>query len=294
MGVLVGAVSVSLLVGCGAPAGDGELVDDWAAVVAPKAFVPPPGACFDSSTTAADSIGVIGAAPVPCDRPHAFETYHVGQFPAEVAARNEPPRHGSPEYLQAFADCTRASAGYLGEDWINGRLYVLLTPATGGQWQLGARHFRCDLAEVRGFRNEVVKRTASLRDGLRGERSAASRCFEEVPATGTTFADINPADCAQPHHLEYAGAFDWPGEELPKPGKARDDIAFPKCRALVAGLLGVPVQSLIKVAWTYWVVGGREWDRGDRRIRCYAAGPDDKRLVGSVRGIGGATPRTAG
>jgi len=284
---------VLLLAGCGAPAGDGKLLDDWAPLAPAKAVMPPIGACYSAKTPQAYDITAIALPRVPCEQPHTVETYHVADYPAETAARSSPPAPGAPEARAAFAGCETAARGYLGDDWYLGRLYLVVTMATAPQWESGTRQFRCDLVEVAGPGGTVVQRTGSLRDALRGDRPIASRCYNEVASSGVAGDELSRVDCASPHDLEFTGVVEGTGDTAPIDDRALRSVAEPGCRAVLAKHLGVSGQSRLKLGWSWWGVRDADWRRGDRKIFCYAREPDDRKLVGSVRGIGEAQPRTA-
>jgi hypothetical protein len=287
---LLGAAAA--LSGCGAGGGDGDLFDDWKPVADAKPAVPPTGACYETSTTQAYRIVVTGMTRAACDQQHTVETFHVGQLPDDIAAASVPPAAGSTEYQRAFAECEKAAKEFLGDEWFNGRLHLVYTLPLTYQWEAGARHYRCDLVETKSQAGEVVKRTGSLRDGLSGSRPVANTCFLFVDEKQDVVGDLAAIDCAQAHDAEYVGTFEpGGGASPPAEGKAQEDVGFPGCRNAVVNYLGAT--GALKVGYMYWGFDPEDWKRGDKRVRCYATGPDGKKLKGSVKGIGDKSPLTS-
>ncbi len=257
-----------------------------------KPAVPPTGVCYETSTTQAYRIVVGGSPKAACEQSHTLETYHVGELPGDVAAASSPPSAGTPEYQQGFAECEKAAKTFLGDDWFNGRLHLVYTLPLSYQWAAGARHYRCDLVETKSQAGEVVKRTGSLRNGLSGSRPVANTCFMFIDETDDEVGDLSAIDCGQPHDAEYVGTFDpGGGADPPAEGKPQEDVGFPGCRTAVAKYLGATGD--LKVGYMYWGFDPEDWKRGDKRVRCYATAPDDKKLKGSVKGIGNRSPLTA-
>jgi hypothetical protein len=155
------------------------------------------------------------------------------------------------------------------------------------QWEGGSRWFRCLLFEVFPVRDDVVKRTTSLRDALRGEAPLAQRCIDVVGMTDAGWSDLKVADCAGPHDGEYAGAIKIPGAVAPT--DAQRDGVMDQCWNVVARYLGGTVGG-IRVGTLAWAPGDEHWKYGDRRVRCYAW--SDRKIKGSVKGIGNKEPPT--
>src|SRR6185436_20542156 len=84
--LIVTVALVATLGGCAPAGGDGDVVDDWGALPSAAPIVPPSGVCYASSLTNANRIDAAASDRLPCDQQHAVETYHVGQFPPNVAA----------------------------------------------------------------------------------------------------------------------------------------------------------------------------------------------------------------
>jgi hypothetical protein len=278
---------IATLGGCAASAGDRDIVDDWGALPSAAPKIPPSGACYASSFTDAGQIEAAASDPIPCTQSHAIETFHVGQFPAELTAV---PALGKPEYVSAFEECSTKSKEFLGNDWYSGRLYLEVAVPQTRQWEGGGRWFRCDLIEVQNLYTQgIVKRDSSLAGALRGDAGIAQRCGNMVGRTANNgWDDLTPVDCAQPHDAEYAGSFK--AESATEPTKEQWNTIYDGCWNVVAAYLGGS-RDKIQVGYLAWSTAQEDWQKGDHWVRCYAWG-DDRKMVGSVKGIGNATPRS--
>jgi hypothetical protein len=279
---------VATLGGCAVTAGDGDIVDDWPVLASAAPIVPPSGVCYASSLGIASRINARDSDPHACTDPHIVETFHVGQFPTEATL---PPEPGTPDYLQAFAECERKAKDFLGGDWYNGRLFLGVTVPATRQWEGGGRWYRCELIETRFLYSDATeKRESSLAGSLGGAAPVAQRCANILGMKADGYwDDLGVVDCAQPHDAEYAGSFRMPGNILPT--EKQWDAIFDDCWDVVARYLG-GTKSGIRVGYLAWSVTEDSWKRGDRYVRCYAADADRK-IVGSVKGIGNAVPRRA-
>jgi Septum formation len=279
---------VATLGGCAVTAGDGNVVDDWAAMASAAPVVPPSGVCYASSVGFASRINALNSDRHVCTDPHIVETFHVGQFPAEVTL---PPEPGTPDYLWTFEECERKAKDFLGGDWYNGRLFLGVTVPASRQWEGGGRWYRCELIETKYlYSDETAKRESSLAGTLSAAAPVAQRCANIIGEKPDGYwDDLGVADCAQPHDAEYAGSFRIPGPI--QPTTKQMDAVFDDCWDVIARYLG-GTKSGIRVGYLAWGVAEDGWKRGDRYVRCYAADADRK-IVGSVKGIGNAAPRRA-
>jgi hypothetical protein len=278
---------IATLGGCATAAGDRNIIDDWAAMPSAAAKVPPAGVCYTSSFTNANDIDVSSSSPIPCTQSHAAETFHVGQFPAEVTAL---PALGKPDYVRAFEECEAKAKEYLGNEWYSGRIYLDITVPLTRQWEGGGRWFRCELIEIQSmYVDTIVKREGALAGALRGDAPLALRCGNIVGKTPDNgWEDMTPVDCAQPHDAEYAGSFK--AQSAEEPTKEQWNTIYDGCWNVVAAFLGGS-RDKIQVGYLVWSSIEEDWQKGDHWVRCYAWG-DSRKLVGSVKGIGNATPRS--
>jgi hypothetical protein len=284
---IVVAALVATLGGCASKAGDGNVVDDWSAMASAGPVVPPSGACYPSTQTIAGSIDPTFSDPVACTESHVVETFHVGQFPAGVTAV---PAQGTQDYWRVFEECETKAREFLGGDWYSGRLFLAVTVPQGRQWEGGARWYRCELIERKFLAGDtVVQRTATLAGSL-PSGDVAQRCGNVTAwQPEGTWDDMTPVDCAQAHDAEYVGVFKIPGVEAPT-DKQLDDI-YDNCFDVIARYTG-GTRSGVQVGNLVWGGFEDDWKRGDHWVRCYAWAGENKKMVGSVKGIGNAAPRS--
>ncbi|MGC4893502.1 septum formation family protein [Micromonospora sp. DT31] len=279
---LAGAAAV-LLTGCVQVHRDeGDLVDDWAALPAPRLFVPAADACLPRLT------GVVPAATyetVDCAGSHLAETVHVGTFtgPVALGARPEP---GSPALRDARVECDKRTREMIGGDWHAARLTltIALPPATA--WAAGARWFRCDLAETDSIDNtRPVNRVGSLRGALVGDSTLLHRCFDPK-LIGKNLNYMAPVLCTEPHRAEFVGVYterdmSWVEFTEGASGTHR------RCMTLIAAFADVPDNAELpyRAGSIFYPPSRREWEEGDRGVRCFLWS-DDRKLTRSVRGAG--------
>ncbi|MFI5836939.1 septum formation family protein [Micromonospora sp. NPDC051300] len=261
---------------------DGDLVDDWAALPAPRLFVPATDACLPRLTA------VVQAATyetVDCARSHLAEAVHVGTFtgPAALGARPEP---GSPELRTARAECDQRAREMIGGDWHAARLTlnIALPPATA--WLSGARWFRCDLAETDSIDNtRPVNRVGSLRGALVGDNPLVHRCFDPK-LIGANLNYMAPVLCTEPHRAEFVGVYaeaDMSWAQFARAAPA----AHRRCMRLIAAFANVPDNAELpyRAGSIFYPPSQREWEEGDRGVRCFLWS-DDRKLTRSMRGAG--------
>jgi hypothetical protein len=257
------AVLLSLLAGCGLPAGvDGDLTDGWVMPSAPVQFRPVDGKCFDTvpTNTAAQLY-----EPLDCTQRHVSETFHVGDLTGRAAAvKTNDGDHLLP-LRTANAECRKRADRFTGAPWRTGRLLVMAYVPSIDGWKGGARWFRCDLAEMSWTRKgtDTVERTGSLRGSLAGRAPLKLRCFD---GSGGPLGSVS---CSKPHDMEFAGLWTAPGEDREKvTGKA----AMGKgCYSVIARFTGVPDDNMIKyrVGWVSILPEKYLWEAGDRQVQCF-------------------------
>ena len=211
---IVAIVLTVALGGCAATAGDGNLVDDWGGMASAVPKVPPSGVCYEAFDVNARRVGALFKDSIPCTSSHVVETFHVGEFPAEVT---EVPQRGTADYWRAFEACEGKARDFLGDDWYNGRLFLYITVPLSRQWEGGGRWYRCELIETKSmYGDQVVKREARspARCGAR-RRWPSGAATSSVGQPDVGWEDMTPVDCARPHDTEYAGVFKVQGVDLP-------------------------------------------------------------------------------
>ncbi|NES30471.1 hypothetical protein GCE86_05225 [Micromonospora terminaliae] len=281
---LAGTATVALT-GCVPPhRADGDLTDDWAALPAPRLFVPATDACLPRLTA------VVQAATyetVDCAGSHLAESVHVGTFtgPAAQGARPEP---GSPALRTARAECDQRAREVIGGDWHTARLTlnIALPPVTA--WVAGARWFRCDLAETDSIDNtRPINRAGSLRGAMVGDSPLVHRCFDPK-LIGENLNYMAPVLCTEPHRAEFVGVFEERDMSWADFTRAAPQV-HRRCMALIAAFAAVPNNADLpyRAGSIFYPPSQREWEEGDRGVRCFLWS-DDRRLTRSVRGAGPA------
>jgi hypothetical protein len=249
--------------------------------------VPASGVCYISSYSDASKVDVTLTPPKPCSEYHAVETYYVGQFPAEVAL----PLPGTPDYAKAYDECEHKAKDFLGDEWFNGRLYLTLTVPLIRQWEGGGRWYRCELIETKTMYDPVVTtRNGSLAGSMTGAAPLAQHCAKVIDndTKDDSWDDLEAVDCATPHEAEFAGAFKAAG--IDEPTDKQREALYDNCWAVVAAFLH-GTKNGIRVGYLVWTTAGAAWKRGDHWVRCYVWAGENKKIVGSVKGIGNAEPK---
>jgi len=292
---LVPMVALTLLAGCGAPAGtDGDLTDDWPMLAAAKIPSPPVGACYTTTVDyfEPDKVTLFSFKPVDsCDTAHASETFYVGQLTGAAASASTPPKGA--DLKDGWATCNTEAQKFLGGDFHDGRLALQVLVPSSTQWTAGARYLRCDLSEVVSDGGKPVNRTGTLKNALTGDKAIAITCAMEVYDTdGTSWLDYTATPCTSTHNIEYVGTYTAAGVAFPKTAEGRKSAMDAGCNALGAKYLNMTTAQLAahkQVGIGYWTVGEENWNRGDRSSRCYAMLFDKKTINRSLKGMGPTT-----
>ena len=271
--VAVGGAAALILAGCGKPAGvDGDLLDDWAALPSPTSFTPPSGTCYAADF--ADTAYLSAFDPVDCSENHRVETVHVGKFEGKAASRSSPPRPGSAEFRQAYAECDAKTEEYVGGAWRTARLWMGVALPSEQAWAGGARWFRCDVTEVTNVEDngDTATRSASLRDALK-EASSPLRlgCYTVKLGRDNAIDTMTPTDCRKPHNAEFAGV--WTADaDVSYPRRDADwDRFHTSCRRVIARYVGLPDDgNLVYRTGVISLPGASsDWEAGNRGVRCY-------------------------
>lgn len=288
---VVGLVVVSAvaLAGCSKPAGtDGNLVDDWPALGEPKLFIPTANVCYQSKP--ADNWNSTATDSVACTASHIVETVFVGTFTGDAANRTTPPPTGGPEQRAAYTTCGQKVNDFLGADWHTGLAMVNLVEPDDAAWKGGARWFRCDVMNTAGYSHNGQEVSWSLKDGLRGSRSLADRCFDATDTSNHQLTDRAPVDCSKPHRGEFAGLYTAPAGNYPG-DKDKGDPGETGCEKVVAKYVGSGWGRRSDLGWFWVYYGADQWNLGDRTIRCYAVafnGERTRTYTGTLKNIGTA------
>ncbi|SCG65932.1 septum formation family protein [Micromonospora halophytica] len=279
---LAGAATVAMSGCLRQHQGDGDLIDDWSALPAPQLFVPATDACLPRITA------VVQASTydtVDCARSHLAEAIHVGAFTG-AAERGPRPEPGSPALRPARAECDQRAREVLGGDWHSARLTLNIALPSVSAWNGGARWYRCDLSETDSIDNtRPVNRTGSLRGAMIGDNPLSHRCFDPK-LIGDNLNYMAPVLCSEPHRAEFVGVYlerDMSWEEFTKANQQ----VHRRCMALIASFAEVPDNADLpyRAGSIFYPPSQREWQEGDRGIRCFLWS-DDRKLTRSMRGVG--------
>lgn len=289
MPAAVAGFALLALSGCTVPDGiDRDLTGEWGSMPEPVRWSPEVGTCHPGSFRTDSPL--FAYQPVDCQLEHVTETVHIGEFEGGAADRVTPPPPGSPEWRDAFAECDRAAAGYLGADFRHGHLWLGVSVPSVEGWEGGARWFRCELEPFDAFGGFPKSRLGSLIGALEVDSELRLGCFQ------ATFTDDDEAveemerrDCDEPHNAEFVGV--WHGPDVPYLDADDEDAAERVqrgCRGQVAEYADVPVdRNLVFRTGTiaFWM-SEQEWDNGDRGFRCLLW--QGRELTESLAGAGTA------
>ncbi|NUR69353.1 MAG: septum formation family protein [Hamadaea sp.] len=282
--ILAGGLALS---GCSALTGtDGDLADDWAALPAPKSFVPDRG-CHaketDSSATATEF------AVVDCTKSHETETLYVGEFSGSVASASTPPETDSKDAADAFDTCEEQVNKVLGYDWRDLRLALRLVTPSSAAWKGGAHWFACDVIELADLENaETKSRMSNIQDGL---PTLPLGCFTATESGGDlTMAEV---ECSASHNSEYVGSFE-PAAGVAYPTTdAGWDVLHEKCDEIAAAYLGISGSQFDKsYSEIAWATSKKYWSAGNNNVRCFLWLGKAK-MTGSAKGKKTAVPKWA-
>ncbi|MEV4508487.1 septum formation family protein [Dactylosporangium sp. NPDC049525] len=296
----IAAVLIGMLLavsGCGLRAAgtDGNLVDDWTPLGAPKFDLPSVGTCLSSpSKTPFDP--VFGRAdPIECDRGHTLEVVLIGTVEGNAAQATEPPAPGSEAFQAAYTACGAAVKDYVGGEWHDGMLGVNVQLPTRTPWTGGLRSYVCSTFALSSAYGVMSFSTGSLKGAMAGDAPKAMRCME---VNGTKASDgwwdklnaLTPIDCAQPHEGEFAGTVEvgTAGGAMPAADVLRKST-LDRCWTLGAKFVGLTesqfdARTEFGVSWDG--IDKFQWDAGDHHVRCFVLTGPGKKTRGTIKGLG--------
>jgi hypothetical protein len=228
---------------------------------------------------------------VPCSANHVDEVIHVGLLKVDEKRDGEvAPEHFAAPMIAAGKSCEAAARQFLGGDVMLAPIRLKTEFPTPPQWEAGHRWFACELAQVGDKRSEIaldgreiIERTGSLRDGLRGAAPLARHCYSTTEAN-----DLVPLACSAPHTFEFAGLAETPRPASPSdPGKSGTDVCLP----VIAAYVGVTAEQYAQVLGYAGFFVGTRADEVTYVYGCYAWS-DSVKIRGSVKGLGRAVNRT--
>jgi hypothetical protein len=281
--------------GCGVRVADGDLIDDWQPMAAPKYDLPSVGMCLDSPTKPAFDPTFVRAVPIGCERGHTLEVAMIGTVEGNAAQGSAPPESGSDAFRAAYADCGTAVNEYLGGDWHTGMFGINVQMPNRATWQGGLRSYVCSIFTLTDVYGKMSFGSAPVKGTLAGAAPNAIRC---LAVDGTTASDgwwddingLTPVDCAQPHEAEFIGTAKVGTAGGAKP--AAEDIRksmLDRCWTIGAAFLRLTEAQMdarpeLGVAWDG--MDQLQWDAGDQHLRCFVLFSPGKKARASVKGLG--------
>jgi hypothetical protein len=250
----------------------------------PDQAAPVVGECRGPITQAVVEPPTDTRPPVPCDQPHGFETFFVGELPDDAW-----PGDGNEEAFGLVDEqCSPALASYLAlpvdpvplvPDRVSS--YAFFVP-TEDDWARGERWFRCD---------------AYVQPVVVGEETAIAGTLAGVYATSLPAAyrfcetaERTTIGCDQPHLAEWMAIVELPEiEEFPEP--TGNTVIVDRCATAVQQALGATgPRPDLNVGYglpdpTLW-----DLDASYRQAVCVVAATDGRILTGTMAGIGDAGP----
>ena len=296
--LLAAVIAVLALAGCAsAPTvGDGSLGVEWAALPTPSVATPKAGQCTGRGS--AEGLPVVGwdmplfaAGPVStveCTTEHLSETFFIGTFPPDGETDATPrPKLGSAQFRAAYETCSQQANDFLGGDFHTARVAVRPVMPTDRQWAGEARWFRCEAMEITNSNGSVAPRSASLRDGLRGDKPLAITCGNESLSTDEKYIEnITYVTCDSQHDVELTGIYLSTEDEYPGDAQVQS-AALDACYGIGAAYLGLTRSALDAVGgirWLFWGGTSDYWSVGDRSHRCFMGEFPRRKLTGSIKG----------
>jgi len=273
--LLAGAV-LAVMSGCSSV----DLTNGWPAMAEPTGWEPKAGVCSQSF---AETTYRTGYMPSDCGASHLYETVHIGRFTGDAAALDKPPAKGHSAQLAAWKECEAKTTEFLGGPWRDARIRVGVSLPSAGNWEGGARWFRCEVAALNEQFGDQTRWPKSLKGELAQDSTLKITCFI-IPKEDDK--DWSETTCDKPHNSEYAGTFPTDESWAWVRDEANGDAIHRKCLSVIAGFVGVPDDGNMKYrsGTGYWYPPEQEWAAGDRAVRCYLY--LDKNITRSLKGGG--------
>ena len=275
--VLIAGVILAALSGCARV----DLTSVWPAMAEPAGWEPKAGVCTDEAF--AQTLYRTLYKPLDCTTWHTYETVYVGQFTGDAATRSMPPNASESAFAVAWKECDAKTTEYLGGPWQDGRLWFGVSMPSPGNWDGGARWFRCELMASSDNYGETPKRLDVSLKGAFGKASDLRfGCF--IRSEGAGAGGWQAVDCGAGHNIEYVGSFP-ATNEYDKLKTHQSSIV--KCRSLIAAYAGLPDDGNMKYRVGTTVTWRNEsyWKAGDNWLRCFIWTPT-RMLTGSAKGGG--------
>ncbi|MEV4517219.1 septum formation family protein [Dactylosporangium sp. NPDC049525] len=296
---LIAVVLVGVLLGvsgCGTRVAgtDGNLLDDWQPMAAPKFDVPSVGMCLDSPSKASFDPAFVPASPIECERAHTLEVVLVGTVEGSAGQAPEPPAAGSEGFQAAYTACSAAVSDYVGGDWHNGMLGINVQMPLPAPWQGGLHSYVCSVFALNNVYSRMSFNSGSLKGALAGDAPKAIHCLD---VRGTKKSDgwwddlteLTPIGCTNPHEAEFVGTIQMSGGGTFPAADILRKWTVDRCYPVVAKFMGLTQSQFdaredIGLVWDG--ISKFQWDAGDRYVRCFALFDPGKKARASIKGLG--------
>lgn len=258
---------------------DGDLTNQWPAMVAPAIWQPTPEACHNQFAV---NLSLALYNEVDCTKPHGYQTVHVGQLTGDAASQAQPPAIDSAAYKGARGECDSRLATFLGGQWKDRKVRLRIAVPSADAWTGGARWYSCEAAAYTTSNRAVKILEVSLKDAFDALAELKFGCHD-VPPKGTS----TPRSCEESHNTEYVGHFnyvDMSYAAMKAEAAKEDDDLHRKCMPLVGPYVGVP--NLGSGTWL-WNPTEEDWNAGDRTMHCFLW-LNETKVSKSLKGVGKA------
>jgi Septum formation len=258
-----------------------DLVNEWPSIAEPTGWEPKAGIC---SYSFAETTHRSAYAPQDCAKTHTYETVYIGQFKGDAAALPKPPARGSAAMVGAWAECDTKTTEYLGAPWRDGRITIGVSVPSAGNWEGGARWFRCDAAVTTTLFGASTTHSKSLKGELAQASPLRLGCFTIPEGDDVGWPEIA---CTDSHNGEYVGTYIATDTWAVVDADSYEDVAHRKCLGVIAAYVGVPNDRNMQYrsGTGFWYPSEDEWNAGDHAVRCFLY-LDDRKVSRSLKGGG--------
>ncbi|MFI1991565.1 septum formation family protein [Actinoplanes sp. NPDC020271] len=247
---------------------------------APAPYTPAVGTCFnfEDQRDAKDS--------VPCDTEHQFEVAYVGPITYQL---DIPPLEGSERRATAYRECRTKVDAYVGGAHPGLLVKIEVGYPSDAAWRAGSRWYSCDVSkESFAWNGSTAKEfvTGSVKNAYANPAAGVRMpCAVATQDKAGHVTDWTARSCSTRHTVELVGLVK--STSKAKTAPRDDDQIADACFDLIAAYLKVPVDDEEKygVNAIWFTPSDREWEAGERRVRCYLHRPEHP-FSGSLAGAG--------
>lgn len=240
-----------------------DLTNEWPGLAEPTGWEPKAGACTGSF---GETSYRTAYSTIDCASAHSYETVYVGTFTGDAAALAKPPARGSTALGAAWAECDAKTTEYVGAPWRDGKIWIAVSVPSAGNWDGGARWFRCEAAVTGDRIGDVTTWSSTLKGELAAQARLRNGCYQVPKEEDKPWVEVA---CTEQHNAEYVGSFI--STDNYEDVRGDKDTIFRKCLSLVAAYVGVPDDGNMKYrsGTGYRLPSQQDWEAGDRAVRCH-------------------------